>query len=280
MSVTRILIPTDLSRQADYAYATAQALFSSSVPEIHLLSVLTVTPDMLFDERGELVQDGLVDLASMESQRKELEESLASWVKGKANIVATRVKLGRLNNDLIQYIGENAIDMVIMGTEGATGFKEFVSGSHAAQFAMRSPVPVLSVKAPLHSEHIDKVVLAGDFRDPQMVEIGIIKDIIRSRSAKVLMLKVNTPGDFETNHTVTARMKEFAELNEIENPEFHIYCDHAVEKGIASFSEEQAVDIIVIGTQQRSGLGRMIKRSISYELINHLSQAVITFPVK
>ena len=70
----KILIPTDFSELADYAYNLTQALFTSEEIEIHLLSVVTVTPDILFNELGEIVNDGIVDFTELESLKRELEE--------------------------------------------------------------------------------------------------------------------------------------------------------------------------------------------------------------
>ena len=75
-------------------------------------------------------------------------------------------------------------------------------------------------------------------------------------------------------------MKEFAEMNELKNVHYHVYCDYSVEKGMASFSKENGIELIAIGSQQRTGLSRIVRRSISYDAINHLSQAVMSFPIR
>lgn len=276
----RILIPVDFTELADHAYNLTQSLFAGDKIELHILSVVTVTPDVLFDTSGELIEDGIIDLKQMQDQKLEFDSSMDEWVRGKKNIVNTKVKIGRLTGDILNYIDENNINLLVMGTSGATGMKEFLMGSHTAYIAMRSPIPVLSVKSDLSDKPFDDVVLAGDFRDPQMLDLSIIKDILKRKKSRLHLLKVNTPGDFEINSAVYNRMQEFCELNEISNARFHLYSDYTVEKGIISFSDQMKADLIAIGTQQRTGLSRVIKRSISYEAINHLKQAVISFPIR
>jgi len=276
----KILIPTDFSELADYAYAMAKAIFDEGAYEIHMLSIVSVTPDVLFDKQGELIDDGIINFQLLYDERKAQIEKMESWVKDKPEIVSSRVKLGRLHTDIVRYIEKNKIDLLIMGTSGASGLKEMLAGSHTSYIAMRSPVPVLSLKADRSDIQIKKILLAGDFKDPQMVELGVLKDLARRNNATMHLLKVNTPGDFETNEMVLSRMKEFSELNELERVSYHVYCDYGVEKGIVAFAESNNIDLIAIGSQQRTGLSRVIKRSISYDAINHIKQPIITFPVR
>ncbi len=276
----RILIPTDFSELGDYAYNMAMSLFQKDELEIHVLSIVSVTPDVLFDEYGELLDDGIIDFKLLKNEEKEMNDLMDQWLKGKSNIAESKVKLGRLSNDVIHYVNNNDIDLLIMGTSGASGMKELLVGSHTAYIAMRSPVPVLSIKSDRSGFDAKKILLAGDFKDPQMVDLSVVKYLAKTNDATMHLLKVNTPGDFETNEAVEARMKEFAELNELERASFNIYCDYSIEKGIASFAQSNDMDLLAIGSQQRTGLSRIIRKSISYDAINHIKQPIITFPVK
>ena len=55
--------------------------------------------------------------------------------------------------------------------------------------------------------------------------------------------------------------------------------DESVEKGIVNFSGETGIDFVAIGTHQRSGLSRLFKHSISEDIVNHVWQPILTFPV-
>lgn len=276
----RILIPTDFTELGDYAYGLAMNLFGDKEVEIHILSIVSVTPDVLFDDNGELLDDGVIDFKTLHQEEMELAETMDKWLADKKHIKSAKVKIGRLTSDVIKYIEEHRIDLLIMGTSGVSGLKEIMFGSHTAYVAMRSTVPVLSVKSNRDKMEVDKVVLAGDFKDPQMVDLSVLKQISEGKGAEINLLKVNTPGDFETNEEIESRMREFAEINELENVRFNVYNDYFVEKGIIAFSEINGMDIIAIGSRQRTGMSRLIRKSISYEAINHINQPIITFPIR
>ncbi len=275
----KILIPTDFSETADIAYNSVVNLFPKEEIEVHALSVVSVSPDILFNESGELLNDGVVDFSGLFDQQIEYKEDMEKWLIGKSMIKRSTVKLGRISNDIIQYIKDNAIDLLVMGTRGAKGVREILSGSHTSYVAMRSPVPVLSVKRDLSGKSISRIVIVGDFQNPQMVPLTFIKDLVLENQAELHLLKVNTPGDFEINIDVYNRMQEFSELNELEKVKCHLYNDNSVERGISSFCNSMKMDIIAIGSQQRTGFSRIVKKSISYDAINHLERPVITFPI-
>ena len=275
-----ILIPTDFSSLSAKAFEVAKDLFSGEQLALHLLSIVPVTADVLFDNKGELLEDGIIDFKHLLAEKAEKERLMKEWSEGKSEVVSSKVKIGRITDDIIQYAANNSIDLIVMGTEGASGFKELIMGSHTSYIAMRSPVPVMSIKDKSDVNGLDKILLVGDFKNPQIIDLSIMKSILKDNEAVIQLLKVNTPGDFETNEEILSRMKEFAEMNELKNAEYHVYCDHSVEKGMASFSEENNVNLIAIGSQQRTGLSRIVRRSISYEAINHLRQAIISFPVR
>jgi nucleotide-binding universal stress UspA family protein len=46
------------------------------------------------------------------------------------------------------YVEDNAVDLVVMGTHGRTGLDRYLLGSVTEKLVRTSPVPVLSVRIP------------------------------------------------------------------------------------------------------------------------------------
>ena len=59
--------------------------------------------------------------------------------------VRTRVALGNPAQKILDYIGDEEIDLVIMGTHGRRGFDRIFFGSVADRVVKMSPVPVLTI---------------------------------------------------------------------------------------------------------------------------------------
>jgi len=60
--------------------------------------------------------------------------------------VVTEIVEGNPHEEILNYVTEHGIDMIIMGTHGRTGLDRVVMGSVAERVVRRSPVPVLTVR--------------------------------------------------------------------------------------------------------------------------------------
>jgi nucleotide-binding universal stress UspA family protein len=58
-----------------------------------------------------------------------------------------------------------------------------------------------------------------------------------------------------------------------------VYCDESVEQGIVNFCADTGIDFVTIGTHQRGSFSRLFKKSISNQVVNHIWQPVLTFPI-
>jgi nucleotide-binding universal stress UspA family protein len=60
--------------------------------------------------------------------------------------VVTEIVEGNPYKEILEYVAEHDIDMIIMGTHGRSGLDRVVMGSVAERVVRRSPVPVLTVR--------------------------------------------------------------------------------------------------------------------------------------
>jgi nucleotide-binding universal stress UspA family protein len=275
----KILIPTDVSELGNYAYEMAHQIAGKTGAVIEVLAIVPAPAEAYFDLEGNLKNDQGEDFTAFIQQQEILEQQLKKWVANKADIQSVKVKIGRVDEDIVHYAKKNQIDLIVMGTAGASGINEILRGSHAAHAVNRAQAPVLSVKCDRSDMLIKDILLVGDFEKIEVLNLKVIKDLRDAFGAKLHLLRVNTSTQFETNQKVMLNMQKFAELNELEQVEFHLYCDESVEQGIVHFSSDNRIDFVAIGTHQRTGLSRLFKHSISEDIVNHVWQPILTFPV-
>ncbi|MEF8863154.1 MAG: universal stress protein [Haloarculaceae archaeon] len=60
--------------------------------------------------------------------------------------VVTEIVEGDPHGEILEYVSEHDIDLVVMGTHGRTGTDRIVMRSVAERVVRRSPVPVLTVR--------------------------------------------------------------------------------------------------------------------------------------
>jgi nucleotide-binding universal stress UspA family protein len=138
----RVLVATDGSDAADAAIEEAIDLAEDQAAELHVLNVVEVqavesmgpSPASAVDsmeEAGERVVDGAIEQAK---------KAGLSGVEG----VTIR---GLPHQEIVEYVEEHDIDIVVLGTHGRTGLDRLLLGSVAEKVVRLSAAPVLTVRS-------------------------------------------------------------------------------------------------------------------------------------
>lgn len=135
-----VLAPTDGSRGAERALAEAIDIADGVGSALHLLHVVetaslgfdvrSVLSDAELAERGESVLDGPVSTAE----------------EAGLDRVTSAVTLGQPYREILDYVDQQDIDLLTVGTQGTTNFSRYVLGSVTTKLVRTSPVPVLLVR--------------------------------------------------------------------------------------------------------------------------------------
>jgi universal stress protein A len=141
--VKRILAPTDFSGGADRALSVAidAARLLGAVLEIvyvhNASSYVTAVP---FAEPAFLPLTGEERSSVDEALARMAERARASGASCLANTL-----IGNPAHEIVEYARRQAIDLIVMGTHGRTGFKHVLFGSVAERVVQRAACPVLVV---------------------------------------------------------------------------------------------------------------------------------------
>ena len=103
-----------------------------------------------------------------------------------------------------------------------------------------------------------------------------LKDFAELFNAKIHLVKVITPANFEGTHYTRTLMSDFAANAGLKDSEFHIYNDLMVEKGIHAMADELDADLLLIETHGRTGLAHFFRQSIAEDVANHSSRSVLS----
>lgn len=145
VAIRRILVPTDFSEPADAALRYARALAEQFGSTLHLMHI--VPEPYVYPWGTEISTMPLVDLlAQSEEQAAERLKTLASESGALTDRVTTTTAIGTPVDRILQYVADEGIDLVVMGTHGRGAVGHLLLGSVAERIVRRSPVPVLTVK--------------------------------------------------------------------------------------------------------------------------------------
>lgn len=142
-NVKNILVPLDFSEASLNALQTAIAIAKQQNADILLLNV--VDTSFMFAFAGvayisEKTIDSMVDVSAR------MLNPLVEMIKEKHHLSCTSmVKVGLVPLSIVKSASENEAGLIIMGTHGVSGFREFFIGSTAQKVIKISSCPVLTI---------------------------------------------------------------------------------------------------------------------------------------
>ena len=142
-----ILVPLDGSdcsvKAANHSFELAQT--HNAV--VHLLHVVDLSSyRTYFDLDGEVISRGRVT-QELRRQGEGLLQQAASLADDTDIEVVEAVKFGRPYKEILGYASEHNIDIIVMGTTGKSGVKEWFLGSVSRRVAQGAPIPVTLVSS-------------------------------------------------------------------------------------------------------------------------------------
>lgn len=139
----KILCPVDFSQFTEEILGYAAEIAKRFGSELHLLHVI---PNLNYFTPYEsfLTPENLVAIErNIEGEvAKDFEK-----ISKKLDIPFTRViKTGVTFVEIIDYVRDNGIDLVVMGTHGRSGIEHILIGSVAEKVVRKAPCPVLTIR--------------------------------------------------------------------------------------------------------------------------------------
>jgi len=133
----RILVPTDFSKTSDIALQYGITLAQALNAQLYLLHVPGKT--------GENFEADF-PFGQFESPIRERFELLVSPQQGKQLRTEYAVRIGTPHEEIMRYVSDRDIDLVVMGSHGRSGVARAVMGSVAETVVRQAPCPVLVVR--------------------------------------------------------------------------------------------------------------------------------------
>jgi nucleotide-binding universal stress UspA family protein len=272
----KILVPTDFSEQAENALKVAAQLARKNKSEIYLLHMLEL-PLSLVDPAnsgGDLPEA----LFFMKLAHKRFKEMMSKDYLEGIKVFET-VQFQETFDGIVEAAGKHGVDLIVMGSHGASGFKEMFIGSNTEKVVRTSNIPVLVIKNKHEAFTVKNFVFATDYsknnKKPFLEAVNFANKI----GANLHLLFVNTASNFMTTEEVSKMADEFLKDVPIKNYTLNIYNDTSVEKGILNFAQSIDAGLIGMSTHGRKGLAHFFNGSISEDLVNHAKRPVITFKI-
>jgi nucleotide-binding universal stress UspA family protein len=272
----KILIPTDFSKHAEYALKVAAQIARKNNGEIILLHMLEL-PHQAGDAIGsgkDIPEIMFFKNAAISRLDDLMDEDYLDGLN-----VSQVVQFELAFDGILKISQKNNVDLIVMGSHGASGYKEMFIGSNAEKVVRNSEVPVLIIKKDEPNFQVNDFVFASDFSDEIKKPFEKVVDFANKFDATLHLAMINTPNDFKPTSLSEEIMTKFISNFSVNKYKTHIYNETNVEKGVLNFSNSINADLIGMSTHGRKGLSHFFNGSISEDLVNHATRPVVTFKI-
>lgn len=275
----KIIVPVDFSIHSENALKTAALLAKKTNATIIALHMLDIQEVNLSESPSYQQEKAVFFLKLAEKKISEfLQKDFLEDLK-----VVPLIKHYKIFSEVNQVAKEVNADLIVMGSHGVSGLKEFFMGSNTEKVIRFSEVPVFVVKKELKDTDFKDVVYATDFSEESIPAFKNMLKTLDVFNAKKHILYVNLPNEnFKTSPEMDAIAHEFlikAEGNTDRLINVNFVCERSIEKGILNFSNAVGADLITTATHGRTGLSHIFSGSISEDLSNHAALPIMTFKI-
>lgn len=266
----KVLLPTDYSDNAAEAIEFAVRLFEelggdkTEFTLIHAYALPSAMPIY-----GQMPPTAMAP--PVKEERERLEDHLEGWREQYPAALFKSILIGGpLINALSNIIHEEDVDLVVMGTRGASGIEEMLMGSNAARAAKQLECPVLIIPGGTAFEAPTRMVFATDFQRIDNYDLlRPLRTIAQGFRSDVLTLHVVETGSMPAPEKKQMQKDLHAYFGEDIPHSHHFVEGDDPSEAIQQFLREQEADWLVLVGKQRSFFESLFHRSVVDKIASH-----------
>jgi nucleotide-binding universal stress UspA family protein len=268
-----ILIPTDFSENSWNAIAYGLSLFKKTKCTFHLTHVSPVLAasagEMAMVLPPEIMEENLLK-ESLEKLDALLEriEKLPFNTKHEFH---TSANYGFFIDHIKNDVATKKIDLIIMGTKGASGIKKVALGSNTGHVITKVKCAVLAVPEETSYHKPQRIGFPTDYIiDYDLNILALLKDVTLMTNAQLNFLHIESKHD--TMSALQLKNKEFLAhyFKEITH-NFSNLESHNLDTAIDRFIRTEKVDMLVMVAKNLNFLERILFRPTVEEISYHIS---------
>ena len=295
----RILVPIDFSRPSLKAIPYAVAISRHFGADVHLLHVTDAT----HQPPPTLLTLPLVPQSEWDRRFMKRLQALVLKYRTDGKVSALEPRSGTTYEEICDAARELSADLIVLATHGYTGYRRMVLGSTAERVVQHSPCPVLVVRHHVSRWNgagdlrtrsgfeLTKILVPTDFSECSEIAFEYGLQLARDFKAELRLVHVMNPHAFPFGDKYTAldpaellqqveaaaqkKMRSMGARAKGRHSSRLIHGSPSIE--ICNAANED-VDLIVISTHGRTGLGHVLIGSVAEHVVRHAHCPVLVIP--
>ncbi|SFR33324.1 Nucleotide-binding universal stress protein, UspA family [Robiginitalea myxolifaciens] len=274
----KILLPTDFSEVALNAIHYALEFYKDQECLFFLLH--TYTPPVYHPEYilGSPGQIGLGDVMqeAAETRLKKLKHSLEEKFPNPNHSLRIHAAFSTLVHEIHDRAAQEGVDLVIMGTKGATGAREILFGSNAVHVIKNSNCPVLVIPPGYSYQEPNIILFPTDYEIEYTGELlGPLTEIQKNHKSTVHVLHVSAGPELSARQAALRKLLK-AKLGDTAH--FHDIADTPLISAINEFKSEKPVNLLAMVRNKHTFVERLFIEPVIKNIGFHVNVPFLILP--
>jgi nucleotide-binding universal stress UspA family protein len=268
-----IIVPTDFSDNAANALEYALIIARKTSARIYLLHSFHLPPSNTTTVKK-------IDHILKQDAEDAMATLLAQVRSNPANQpvdIHTIIKKGSLLGHVTEAVNSHQADLIVMGTQGASGLEEIFIGSNAADVIANATCPVLTIPREAKTYQIRNILYATDLSNDLPFVTRLVA-LARLFDAHIHIAHVVTnPNEANDQHQL-AKLADAAR-QQTGYPELstHTLQNRSLEDGLEQIIHQTNTDMLCMVTRKRNLFGRIFDRSVTKQMVYHTHVPLLAF---
>lgn len=277
----KILLPTDFSENSWNAIKYALQLFKDQ--ECNFILLNTYTPMIYRIEYMQLGSNQLDILKTMKEVSKkgldEMELRIINEFKNSKHTYSKISSFSSLTEEINELYRGNIMNLIVMGTKGATGAKEVLFGTNTVHIIKNAKCPVLAIPDDFSFEAPHEILFPSDYEvDFLEKHIQPILDIVVFYNSRINILNASYGYDLSEVQEKNRKKLEghFKNITCL----FHSVSNQNVQEAIAKFQLKTRINLLAMINNKHSFFENLFFKSTIKHIGFHLNIPFLVIPSK
>lgn len=280
--MNKLLVPVDFSSNSTKAVLYAAEIANKNGATVCLFHVME--PGDLTEVSSVEASDFMEEEAPVDEQSslQMIRESLLKLYPGLH--VESHLKSGSVTNSILEFTDQNGIDLIVMGTQGATGLKELLWGSITSSVLLRSKVPLLAIPAAYEMKEPSTILFGTnhfEWRD-QLLEHLLSFARLFDAQIHVSVFVDSDTADGAEYIDQGRHLNQYVDRLSKSHPDISfraaLLSGSKFEPELESYIQKQAVDLIALVHYPKSKWELFLQKSTSKAIAAHSMTPVLILP--
>tara|TARA_R110002073_G_scaffold13377_2_gene57134 strand:- start:2661 stop:3503 length:843 start_codon:yes stop_codon:yes gene_type:complete len=275
----KILLPTDFSDNSWNAIKYALQLFKDQ--ECNFVLLNTYTPIIYQFEylQSSAAQFGPVDTLKESSQKglDELQENILSEFNNPKHVFTKISSFNSLTTEIDDLYTNNIMDIIVMGTKGASGVTGVLFGSNTIHVIKNAKCPVMAIPSDFSFETPHEILFPTDYEiEYQAKHLKPIIEIAQNHISRVNIMHVYTSNDLTEAQQINKSILETSIKNVAHL--FHDIKNQNVPEAITNFQLKARINLLVMINNKHSFFENLFFKSTIKQIGFHLNIPFLVIP--